>query len=165
MKSRLFKVILSLAMAVCMAVPFSVGCFAAEYEETPAAVATESAQDNNEDGIHANAIPLSIMRSGYLEEKFSGTTTGYLNGSFHVPYTTNVEAFWGAGPTSGDNLSGMFKMTVTGKGITKTIYLDASHTPRAYPLGNLLEGDYDFSITPYSGISGEYAFLLRFYAY
>ena len=66
MKSRLFKAILSLAMAVCMAVPFSAVCFAAEYDETPA-VATVSTQDSTEDTMNVAVSTLSVARSGVIE--------------------------------------------------------------------------------------------------
>lgn len=164
MKSKLFKAILSLAMAVCMLVPVSAVCFADEYDETQA-VATVSTQGNDEDNMNETASPLSVTRSGVIYGPLYGTTSGFVAGKFEVPYNTTVNAHWKSTPMNGANSSAVFKLTVTGNGITKTVYLDTTDTMKSYAIGYLGQGEYQYTITPYTNVSGEYFYGIQFYAY
>lgn len=163
MHTKLFKVILSVAMAFCLAVPFSSVCFAEDCAEPVTPVTTVPMTESSDSAMQSNV--LSEARSGVIYGPVYGTTTGFVAGSFDVPYSTVVNAHWKCTPVNGANGSAIFKMTVTGNGVTRTVYLDASNTANIYSVGALDAGKYEYRIESYTNVSGEYFYGIQFYAY
>ncbi len=165
MKKLNVKKCLSMILMVCLLMGSSITCLAAE-PSSDAYVETEKGQPlpivpEDYEGV--------IPRSGVIFGPIAGTiSTGTTRGTFSVPaeYSGHmIRVHWLCRAQSGANESAMYKMTVTGNGLSYTVYLPVSYNFTAYTVGNLPSGTYTYSITPHTNVSGTYNYGLQFYSY
>lgn len=155
----------SLVLAIVMAFSMVSVCSAAELTDN---LANENLARVESVVASENGPALPVMTNGGATRATTyygtnnGSTGGYLNGTFTVPaYCSGKLAkfTWSAGPQEGANANATFKLKVNGQ----TFYVASNSEPVTYNIGNLRAGTYSYSLTPYSGVSGQYAFALIFF--
>lgn len=170
MRKLHFKSILSMALAGCLMFGSSIMCYAYDGNtngEVNATVADKTAEEGTPlETITDGAIS---TRSGYISDlAYTETSTGKFGGSFTVPSSENlslIKVHWRVNPQNGANSSAVFKMTISGNGISRTVYLSCNTSATAYSIDTLPAGSYTFNVSPYSNVKGSYLCFYRFYAF
>ena len=89
----------------------------------------------------------------------SGSTDGYIGGAIYVPEGgANVRIAWRAQAVSSSGSGGVFRLAVG----NYEVYLPSNQSARYYSIGWLDGGRHSFEISPYSGTSGTYVYVLQF---
>lgn len=166
------KSILSMALAVCFMLGASTVCYAYDGNAVGAAESqvVDASVVNDTSGTPLPTIPddTYLTRSGVINGPNYNTTTGYFGGSFSVPADCSghlIRVHWNATPQAGANSSAVFKMTITGNGLSYTVYLPATGQTVPVSIGNLPQGTYRYDVSPHTNVSGSYVCVYQFYSY
>lgn len=166
MKKIRFKALLSMVIAISFMLVATSMCYAAEEYASPTSLVDEVGHplpmmpEVTEEGI--------VPYEGVIYGPITGTTTGYLNGRFTVPNDSSghlIRIHFLARPLEGANGAAVFRLVVSGNGLSNTVYMPATHSLTPYSIGNLPAGTYSYAISPHSNVSGTYAYGLQFYSY
>lgn len=165
MKKSYLKKVLSMILMACLLLGANVVSYA--YDG-----GTESGTDFvSEEGRTLPFVPddLAVTRSGQLSDMTYTTTSGAnFGGNLTVPQSENgslIKVFWRGVPQNGANSSAIFKLTISGNGQNKSIYLPANNSTDSYAIANLPAGTYRYTFSPYSNVSGSYQCFYQFWAY
>lgn len=173
MKKKLhLKSILSMALVVCFMLGSTAVCYAydgnAEKTANSQVMDVSVVEDTEGTPLPTTLDDSSLTRSGVINGPNYTTTTGYIGGTFSVPSDCDghlIRVHWNATPQDGASSSAVFKMTITGNGLSYTVYLPSSSQIETASIGNLPQGTYRFEVTPYSNVSGSYICVYQFYSY
>ena len=153
------KKILAMLLACVMVFSSATVCFAADNTELSDKVTKEVATSMLGEGT---PLPITIDGEPMTRAtpyEASGSTDGYIGGAIYVPEGgANVRIAWRAQAVSSSGSGGVFRLAVG----NYEVYLPSNQSARYYSIGWLDGGRHSFEISPYSGTSGTYVYVLQF---